>query len=129
MYEKHTDGRLIAELSDKELVSILSGISTQIAKARKVIGGGLQSTHSMVGVLNPEFSAASRRKKAEEVLRFLDQSFKDYLAESVLRGLECSKFLQDAYGRNSAIVCNQWQFSNADILKNIAYNASIPEIK
>lgn len=103
MYEKHTDGRLIAELSNSELFRVMSTICNQIESARKVIEMGRQPTDSMLGVLNPEFSLANRREKAEGALRLLDQSLKNYLAESVLREIECSEFLQKAYGRNSTI--------------------------
>lgn len=118
MYEKHTDERLIASLSDRELSRILSGICGQIERARKIVEASPQASESMVGLLNPEFSVANQREKAANVLRLLDQSLKNYLVECVLRGFECSEQISKAYGRNSRIEVIDWESTGQSFLED-----------
>lgn len=102
MYETHTDGRLIAQLNDAELLSIVANMAARMQQCVDLINNAVPvQNQSVVGLLNPSFSPQAQRKKAESSFKFLDESFSYYVMEAAIRGVAVTEFVQVAYGRKS----------------------------
>jgi hypothetical protein len=107
MYENHTDGRrLIAELTDQELLEIIKGIAPRMNHAVKIIEQGEATKPSVIGILNKNYDPSAMKKKAESCFKMLDESFANYAMEAVLRGLEVTELVQLAYGRSAKLPVN-----------------------
>jgi len=110
MYENHTDSRLIAELSDHELLEIIRTMSPRMGQAVQIINQGQVVRSSVVGLLNRNYNPEALRKRAEESFKFLDQSYSHYVMEAILRGLEVTSYVQNAYGRSEALPTDNFAF-------------------
>lgn len=106
MYESHTDGRLIAELSALEICESITQICNRIKHLIKCIEDPIKED-GIIGILNPSASVKCNQKAAEEQLKHLDSCLKNYVMEACLRGGMgefCTEQIQKAYqGRTDAI--------------------------
>lgn len=99
---KEGDQMLIASMTDDHLLNMIRLLCGSMANARMVITGTAQED-PILKVLEPGFSHAAIKTKAEETIRRGHSLIQPYVLEAALRRLDIQAHLHQAYGRSAGI--------------------------